>query len=303
MVSLRRIFVALAAGFCLTGPAAAADPFASDWANNLKSSARLIAGAPSGGGFEAGVEIKLAPGAITYWRNPGDSGLPPTLSFEGSTNLAQARVSFPAPRRIAEAGGGEAFGYDRALVLPIEVDPIEPAKPVTLSLKLNYAVCEQICVPAQASLSLALPGADAPASPYAPAIAKARQETPRPVEWQALAASLERDRQGRLASLPRAPGGAQARRLHRAAAGLVVRGQARPERNRRHRLLQPHARPEAGGWNASRGRPPDDHRRRGPGRDDDQLATRRLRFARGRVRATRRPEPPGLSSGIMQGIP
>jgi DsbC/DsbD-like thiol-disulfide interchange protein len=186
MLSFRRIFAPLAAIFCLARPAAAADAFASDWANNLKSSARLIAGAPT----EAGVEIKLAPGAITYGRNPGDAGLPPTLSFEGSANLAQARVSFPAPRRIAEAGGGEAFGYDRALVLPIEVDPIEAGKPVALSLKLNYAVCEQICVPAQASLSLALPGAGAPPSPYAPAIAKAKQETPRKVEWQALAASL-----------------------------------------------------------------------------------------------------------------
>jgi DsbC/DsbD-like thiol-disulfide interchange protein len=190
MLSFRRIFVLIAASFCLARPAAAADAFASDWANNLKSSARLIAGAPVGGVFEAGVEIKLAPGAITYWRNPGDAGLPPTLSFEGSANLAQARVSFPAPRRIAEAGGGEAFGYDRALVLPIDIDPIEAGKPVALSLKLNYAVCEQICVPAQASLSLTLPGADAPPSPYAPAIAKAKQETPRPVEWQALAAAL-----------------------------------------------------------------------------------------------------------------
>src|ERR1700736_867532 len=105
MLSFRRIFVPIAASFCLVRPAAAADAFASDWANNLKSAARLIAGAPAGGGLEGGGEVKLAPGAITYWRNPGDSGLPPTLSFEGSSNLAQARVSYPAPRRLAEAGG------------------------------------------------------------------------------------------------------------------------------------------------------------------------------------------------------
>jgi DsbC/DsbD-like thiol-disulfide interchange protein len=190
MMSFRRIFLilGLAAGFAR--PAAAADAFASDWADGLKSSARLIAAAPAGGALQAGVEIKLAPGAITYWRNPGDAGLPPTLSFEGSANLAQARISFPAPRRLLEAGGGEAFGYDRALVLPVDVDPIEAGKPVALALKLNYAVCEAICVPAQASLHLVLPGADAPPSPYAPALAKAKQETPRPVEWPALAAAL-----------------------------------------------------------------------------------------------------------------
>ena len=190
MLSFRLIFVVGAAGLGAARPAAAADAFASDWSGGLKSSARLIAAAPVNGAFQAGVEIKLAPGAITYWRNPGDSGLPPTLSFEGSSNLAQARISFPAPRRLAEAGGGEAFGYDGALVLPIDVEPIEAAKPVKLALKLNYAVCETICVPAEANLRLTLPSGDAPASPFAEAIAKAKQQTPRPIEWPALAAAL-----------------------------------------------------------------------------------------------------------------
>src|SRR5260370_738173 len=140
MMSFRRIFVILAAALGAARPAAAADAFASDWAEGLKSSARLIAAAPTAGVLQAGVEIKLAPGAITYWRNPGDSGLPPTISFEGSANLAQARVSFPAPRRLAEAGGGEAFGYDRALGLPLAVAPIEAGQPRALALYVDFAV-------------------------------------------------------------------------------------------------------------------------------------------------------------------
>jgi len=171
-------------------PAAGADAFSSDWAAGLKSSARLIAAGSAGGVLQAAVEIKLAPGAITYWRNPGDSGLPPTLSFEGSGNLAQARISFPAPRRLAEGGGGEAFGYDGALVLPIDVEPIEATKPVAIALKLNYAVCETICVPAEANLHLTLPGAETSSSPFADAIAKAKALTPRPVDWADLAADL-----------------------------------------------------------------------------------------------------------------
>jgi DsbC/DsbD-like thiol-disulfide interchange protein len=184
MPNFRAALLALALG-ALPRAAAAGDAFSSDWANGLKSSARLIAG----GGLEAGVEIKLAPGAITYWRNPGDAGLPPTLSFEGSSNLAQARTSFPAPRRLSE-GGGEAFGYDGALILPIDVEAIDPAKPVTIALKLNYAVCETICVPAEASLSLALPADPAAASPFADALAKAKALTPRRVEWTDLSAGL-----------------------------------------------------------------------------------------------------------------
>jgi len=181
------LFLALC-GAAVAQPASAADAYSSDWAEGLKSSARLVAGAPADGVFQAGVEIKLAPGAITYWRNPGDAGLPPSLSFDGSSNLAQARTSFPAPRRLPE-GDGEAFGYDGALILPIDIEPIEPAKPVTLALKLNYAVCEKICVPAEASLRLVLP-ADAASSPYADAIAKAKDLIPRRVEWASLAADL-----------------------------------------------------------------------------------------------------------------
>jgi DsbC/DsbD-like thiol-disulfide interchange protein len=189
-MSLRRVLVlALVALAGAAGPAAA-EPFASDWAPGLKSSARLIDGGRAGDVVEAGVEIRLAKGAITYWRNPGDAGLPPVFSFEGSTNLAQARVSFPAPRRIGEGGGGEAFGYDDGLILPIDVDPIDPSKPVDLALKLDYAVCEKICVPAQASLRLVLPGAATSPSPFAPAIAAAKALTPRAVEWRALGADL-----------------------------------------------------------------------------------------------------------------
>jgi DsbC/DsbD-like thiol-disulfide interchange protein len=173
----------------LTHPAAAADAFSSDWADGLKSSARLIAAGPADGIIQAGVEIKLAAGAITYWRNPGDAGLPPTLSFEGSDNLAQARTSFPAPRRLPE-GDGEAFGYDQTLILPVDVEAIERSKPVTLALKLNYAVCEAICVPAEASLRLVLPVDAAAPSPFAETLAKARALTPRPVAWDSLAADL-----------------------------------------------------------------------------------------------------------------
>jgi DsbC/DsbD-like thiol-disulfide interchange protein len=182
--------------FCVTGlaaPATAADAFSSDWSGGLKSSARLISGEASGGRLQAGVEIKLAPGAITYWRNPGDAGVPPTFSFEGSENVAAAEPLFPAPKRLSE-GDGEAFGYDHSVVLPIDVKPADAAKPVTLALKLNYAVCEKICVPARADLQLRLGGSAAP-SPYAAAVSQAAAQVPPAVDWASLSgkASLASD--------------------------------------------------------------------------------------------------------------
>ncbi|HLW93399.1 MAG TPA: protein-disulfide reductase DsbD domain-containing protein [Roseiarcus sp.] len=185
MVEARFLGIFAATFIGLGAPAMAADAFSSEWAVGLKSSARLLAGDAADGRIEAGLEIKLAPGAITYWRNPGDAGLPPVLSFEGSTNLAEARPAFPEPQRLNK-GDGEAFGYDHSVILPIDVKPIDPARPVALSLKLTYAVCEKICVPAKADLQLLL-NPDATRSPYAAAIAEAGTEVPRPVEWASLA--------------------------------------------------------------------------------------------------------------------
>ena len=166
------------AGVFLTGalaaPALAADPFATSWAASAKSQARLVAA----GGDRAGFEIRLGPGAITYWRDPGESGVPPTFDFAGSDNVASVEPIFPAPKRIAELDGSEAFGYDGDVVFPLRIEPSDPAKPVTLALHANYAVCERICLPAQARLKLTLPAA---ASPYDSLVEAALAAAPRPV--------------------------------------------------------------------------------------------------------------------------
>jgi DsbC/DsbD-like thiol-disulfide interchange protein len=158
----------------MAGPAMAADVFSTEWAKAAKSEARLVAA----GGALAGFEIRLAPGAITYWRDPGEAGVPPTLDFSGSENAAKVEPVFPAPKRIKEGDGSEAFGYEAGVVIPLKVEPLDPAKPVTLKLSANYAVCEKLCLPARANLRLTLPGA---ASPYAPAVEAALAAAPRPV--------------------------------------------------------------------------------------------------------------------------
>src|SRR5271156_487527 len=164
---------------CADG-ARAADAFATDWAVTQKAQARLIAGGPR----QAGFEIQLAPGAITYWRNPGDAGAPPDFDFSGSTNLAHAEVQYPAPKRIAEPDGSEGFGYDNDVVFAIDVEAADPAKPVRLAVKAGYAVCEKICLPAKANVALTLPGDGA--TPYAAPIAAARAQTPKSRTWSAL---------------------------------------------------------------------------------------------------------------------
>src|SRR5271165_556667 len=131
--SLRIGGIALAIGELAT-PSIAADAFSTDWAAGAKSEARLVAAARDLAGFE----VRLAPGAITYWRDPGDAGVPPTFDFTGSDNLAKAEPVFPAPQRIRESDGSEAFGYERDVVFPVRVEPSDPTKPVTLKLHANF---------------------------------------------------------------------------------------------------------------------------------------------------------------------
>ncbi len=152
--SLAVTFLAMAA---CASPAQAAD--ASPWADDLNSSLRLIAGShrSDAAGLLAGIEIKLKPGWHTYWRYPGDSGVPPRFSFPGSDNVAAVKVLYPAPKAIIDETG-TTIGYADDVIFPLRVVPRQKGKPVTLHLKVEYAVCEKMCVPVEAKAELALPG-------------------------------------------------------------------------------------------------------------------------------------------------
>jgi DsbC/DsbD-like thiol-disulfide interchange protein len=134
----------------------------SPWHGDIQSAARLVAAQArdEAGGrvFRAGVEIKLKDGWKTYWRYPGDSGVPPVLDFSKSDNVKAVTVLYPAPARFADGAGGSSIGYKGDVIFPVHVVPQDAAKPVKLRLKLDYAVCEKLCMPAEAQLELTLTG-------------------------------------------------------------------------------------------------------------------------------------------------
>jgi DsbC/DsbD-like thiol-disulfide interchange protein len=146
---------------CLGARATLRADDASPWDGDERSSARLISGARAAGAdaalLRAGIEIRLAPGWHTYWRYPGDAGVPPKIDLAGSDNVAAVDVLWPAPQRLPE-DGLTAIGYDKSFVLPLRVVPRDRTAPAVLRLKLDYAVCEKLCVPAQARAELALAG-------------------------------------------------------------------------------------------------------------------------------------------------
>jgi DsbC/DsbD-like thiol-disulfide interchange protein len=153
------LLVLLGAGIGAVGArdARAADDV-SPWDGDARSAARLIAGARAAP-LRAGIEIRLGQGWHTYWRYPGDAGVPPRFDFTGSQNLKSVEVLWPAPRRLPEAGL-DTIGYDRDVILPLRVTPQDQAKPVMLQVKLDYAICEKLCVPAQTKAALALTGGE-----------------------------------------------------------------------------------------------------------------------------------------------
>lgn len=100
------------------------------------------------GSYQAALEFTLNPGWKTYWRAPGPAGLPPVFNWEGSSNIGEVRIDWPTPK-VIDQNGMITLGYYDHFVLPIRLMPAE-AGPVRVALGLNFGVCSDICVPAQA---------------------------------------------------------------------------------------------------------------------------------------------------------
>jgi DsbC/DsbD-like thiol-disulfide interchange protein len=126
------------------------------FADGQHAQVRLVPGGKDAGGdLLAGVGISLDRDFKTYWRTPGESGLPPSFDFSGSTNVAHAEVLWPVPNRFEDAGG-IAYGYKDQVTFPIRLVSEDPTRPVELRLALAFGVCKDICIPAWADLALRL---------------------------------------------------------------------------------------------------------------------------------------------------
>jgi DsbC/DsbD-like thiol-disulfide interchange protein len=128
---------------------------ASPWLRDGHSAVRLLAGSRSGAVLLGGIAFQLQPGWHTYWRNPGDSGVPPRFDFGKSENIEAVTILWPAPLKFSDGGGGISLGYHKQVVLPLRIVAKNADRPVTLRAAINYAVCEKICIPVEANAELA----------------------------------------------------------------------------------------------------------------------------------------------------
>ena len=127
---------------------------ASPWQKDGHSAVRLLAGSRSGAVLLGGIAFQIEAGWKTYWRTPGDSGVPPRFDFSKSENIEAVTILWPAPTKFDDGGGGHSLGYHNNIVLPLRIVAKNTDKPVTLRAQINYAVCEKLCIPVDANAEL-----------------------------------------------------------------------------------------------------------------------------------------------------
>lgn len=154
---MTRPMLALLAALCLlsAGRAHALTP------EEVVQGALLTGWQTEQGTHMSALHLRMAPEWKTYWRAPGDAGIPPVFDWTGSENLSSVRIHWPRPS-VFHLNGMQSIGYHDELVLPIEVIPADAARPVALRLTVDMGVCRDICVPASVTVAGALvaPGAE-----------------------------------------------------------------------------------------------------------------------------------------------
>ena len=114
----------------------------------------------AGMGHIAALRLTLAPGWKTYWRAPGDAGIPPSFDWQGSENLVGVVPHWPVPE-IFNQNGMRSVGYDEEVIIPLMITREDPSQPVHLRAEISLGVCEEICIPAFVSIDAALPSSGA----------------------------------------------------------------------------------------------------------------------------------------------
>ncbi len=135
--------------------------------------------------FRVGLHYRLAPGWHTYWKNPGDAGLPPELELTLPPGSKAGPIVWPTPQRVAE-GPLMTYAYTGDLLLPVSVTPGPGAGVTEVRAHAQWLVCKEICVPEEGDFRLELPAGTAAPSAQAPLFAALDRQVPRPSPWQAV---------------------------------------------------------------------------------------------------------------------
>ncbi|MDP1646952.1 MAG: protein-disulfide reductase DsbD family protein [Rubrivivax sp.] len=124
--------------------------------------AELVAHAPEGvtpgKPLWLGLLIDHQPHWHTYWKNPGDSGLPTTLAWQLPAGVTAGDIAWPTPQKIA-VGPLMNYGYEGQLLLPVPVtvSPSFTGHALDIQLRAQWLVCKDVCIPQQGEFALSIP--------------------------------------------------------------------------------------------------------------------------------------------------
>ncbi len=144
---MRLLLRAMVALLLMSAAAAQGQSFSPAAVQKPDIKADLLTGHTEAGGSDVwiGVRLNLGPGWKTYWKAPGDTGLPPEFDWSGSSNIVDAEVNWPAPSRLSILGF-ETVGYTHEVLFPVRLRVRDPAIETRISLKLAIYACSNICV-------------------------------------------------------------------------------------------------------------------------------------------------------------
>ena len=138
-----------------------------------------------------GLRLRMDPGWHTYWRNPGDAGLPTKAKWTLPPGFTAGDLQWPRPARF-NTGPLVSYGYESEVLHPVEIQvpgSIASAE-VTLEARVSWLECEEICLPGKADLTLTLPVRQAASpGPAAGLFRAVREKLPRPADGWRFAAS------------------------------------------------------------------------------------------------------------------
>lgn len=158
-MSIRSLFSLAAMVLFLGGPALAQSTDAAT--DGLRMASFRAGWQETDGSYITALDLQLQPGWKTYWRAPGDAGIPPVFDWTGSQNLKSITLHWPSPQ-VFDLNGLRSIGYHDSLILPIQVVALDPAQPVDLRMKVDLGICKDICLPASVTLQGQIWGSGAP---------------------------------------------------------------------------------------------------------------------------------------------
>lgn len=175
-------FLGLAAVVFFLGqrePSGPLSELAGDWNTGVSVATRLESAqsALGDGRVSAALHMTLEPGWKTYWRVPGDSGLAPMFDWSGSKNVQSIELLWPTPRAFDELGE-RFYGYKGDIRWPLRVVAQDPDQAIELSLKLDFGVCSDVCIPTSIRSSLSIPAGEAGMTAHAEGIEVAINQVP-----------------------------------------------------------------------------------------------------------------------------